>query len=179
MHGRRTSGDGLRQDRTVEHTTGDDRPVGRTRRLLGAVGVRRGAVLLVAAGGAAALVVDAARTGPLEPRDPSTPAVGVLAGTVADTPDGRQDSVTLRFSQGAVAREVLVRQGGAFSLELPPGDWTVTDGSGRGVCPSQVVVHAAAWQRSDLLWPCTSDGPLGGGSRPPPPPAVPPALAPA
>lgn len=119
-----------------------------------------GAAVVAAAG---ALVADALMTGPLEPRDPSTADVGVLAGTVAELPPGAgpQQPVVLHFTGAGVQRAVPTRHGGAFSLELPPGTYAITDASGQGVCPVQIVVHAGAWQRNDLLWPCTSDRPLG------------------
>jgi len=84
-----------------------------------------------------------------------SPGVGALAGIVAEVPGGEQRAVTLRFANASgETREVPTRQGGAWSLELPPGQWTVTAVEGGGVCPGAVTVTAGAWQRNDLVWPC-------------------------
>lgn len=107
----------------------------------------------------------------LEPRQPSSPELGVLAGRVMEVPEPAQRPVTLRFTEatGADPRtfDVATRQGGAWTLELPAGSWRITAVQGGGVCPSAVTVHAGAWQRSDVGWPCE------GGPAPGPPDGVP------
>lgn len=134
------------------------------------------AAAVVGLGAGAALVGDALRSGPLEPRDPSSPGLGVLAGTVAEVPPpyGPQRPVVLGFTSGGVQHDVATRQGGAFALELPPGTYAVTAASGQGVCPSRVEVHAGAWQRNDLLWPCVGDPAETDVEPPPAPPGAPP-----
>lgn len=115
------------------------------------------AVAGVVPGGSAtdrARVADGAG-GDLESYLPS-PGVGALAGRVAEVPIGEQRAVTLRFANASgETREVRTRQGGTWSLELPPGRWTVTAVEGGGVCPGAVKVTAGAWQRNDLAWPCS------------------------
>jgi hypothetical protein len=94
----------------------------------------------------------------LEPRQPSSPHLGVVAGRVIEVPQPEQRPVTLRFTEATGAEpttfEVATRQGEAWTLELPAGSWRITAAEGGGVCQSTVRVTAGAWQRHDIAWPC-------------------------
>lgn len=93
----------------------------------------------------------------LEPRQPSAASLGVLAGRLAGPPEDAQATpVRLRFTGTDIKREVSVRPGDVYSVELPSGTYLVT-GDSRQVCPGNVQVTAGGWQRHDVLWPCASE----------------------
>jgi hypothetical protein len=126
------------------------------------------ALLLMSAVVAAGVVLaQTLTTGSLDPRRPSNPRVGVLAGAVdAGPPGAPAQEAVLRLTGPAGEYNVPVTREGTFAVELPPGVYTVAAGSGVGVCPPRVTVTADAWQRTSVLLPCEA-GPVDRWEPPP------------